>query len=161
VEGFLEELVVRRELADNYCHYCPGGWPAETLGSRAPLEGAWEGVLGVGAGCVARAPGLRLAPAAQTGAALGPRQAHAAHHPNCALTFGRHYRFGPADSYDSLDACYDWARDTLRAHAGDKREFVYSRDQLEAGQTHDELWNAAQWEMVRGRGCAAALLAPS
>lgn len=24
VEGFLEELVVRRELADNYCHYCPG-----------------------------------------------------------------------------------------------------------------------------------------
>jgi hypothetical protein len=24
VEGFLEELVVRRELADNYCHHLPG-----------------------------------------------------------------------------------------------------------------------------------------
>lgn len=46
--------VVRRELADNYCHYCP-------------------------------------------------------------------------DTYDSLDACYDWARQTLQAHAGDKREFIYTR----------------------------------
>jgi len=45
--------VIRRELADNFCHYCP--------------------------------------------------------------------------QYDSLEACYDWARDTLRAHAGDKREYVYSR----------------------------------
>lgn len=78
VEGFLEELVIRRELADNFCHYCP--------------------------------------------------------------------------TYDSLDACYDWARDTLRVHTGDKREFLYTRDQLERGQTHDELWNAAQMEMVhRGK----------
>jgi hypothetical protein len=30
-------------------------------------------------------------------------------------------------SYDSLDACYDWARQTLAAHAGDKREYVYTR----------------------------------
>lgn len=46
--------VVRRELADNFCHYCP-------------------------------------------------------------------------DSYDSLDACYDWAKQTLQAHAGDKREHIYTR----------------------------------
>uniref|UniRef100_A0A383VG34 Deoxyribodipyrimidine photo-lyase n=1 Tax=Tetradesmus obliquus TaxID=3088 RepID=A0A383VG34_TETOB len=79
VEGFLEELVIRRELSDNYCHHCP-------------------------------------------------------------------------DTYDSLDACYDWARQTLRDHAGDKREFVYTRAQLEAASTHDELWNAAQLEMVhRGK----------
>eukprot|EP00878_Enallax_costatus_P010570 GHUV01011038.1.p1 GENE.GHUV01011038.1~~GHUV01011038.1.p1 ORF type:complete len:423 (+),score=110.07 GHUV01011038.1:141-1409(+) len=79
VEGFLEELVVRRELTDNYCHYCP-------------------------------------------------------------------------DTYDSLDACYDWAKETLAKHAGDKREFIYTRDQLEAASTHDELWNAAQLEMVhRGK----------
>jgi deoxyribodipyrimidine photo-lyase len=74
VDGFLEELVIRRELADNYCHYVP--------------------------------------------------------------------------NYDSLDAAYDWARETLNAHAGDKREFLYTREQFESGKTHDKLWNAAQLEMV-------------
>ena len=74
VEGFLEELVVRRELADNYCHY--------------------------------------------------------------------------VENYDSLDAAYDWAKQTLAVHAGDKREFLYTREQFEAAQTHDKLWNAAQKEMV-------------
>lgn len=29
--------------------------------------------------------------------------------------------------YDTLDACYDWARDTLNKHAGDQREYVYTR----------------------------------
>lgn len=74
VEGFLEELVVRRELADNYCLYEP--------------------------------------------------------------------------LYDSLDAAYDWARQTLNDHRGDKREHVYTREQFEQGKTHDKLWNAAQLEMV-------------
>jgi hypothetical protein len=50
--GFCTQ-VIRRELADNFCHYCP--------------------------------------------------------------------------QYDSLAACYDWARDTLAAHAGDKREYLYTR----------------------------------
>ncbi len=45
---------VRRELADNYCHYCP-------------------------------------------------------------------------DNYDTLDACYDWAKETLAAHANDPREVIYTR----------------------------------
>jgi deoxyribodipyrimidine photo-lyase len=74
VDGFLEELVVRRELADNYCHYVEG--------------------------------------------------------------------------YDTMAAAYDWARQTLDAHRGDKREFIYTREQFEKGQTHDKLWNAAQLEMV-------------
>lgn len=74
VEGFLEELVVRRELADNYCHY--------------------------------------------------------------------------VENYDSLDAAYEWARQTLEVHAADPRDHIYTRAQFEAGQTHDKLWNAAQKEMV-------------
>lgn len=74
VEGFLEEMIVRRELSDNYCHYVP--------------------------------------------------------------------------NYDSLDAAYDWARDTLNAHRNDKREFLYSREEFEKGKTHDPLWNAAQLEMT-------------
>jgi deoxyribodipyrimidine photo-lyase len=40
-----------------------------------------------------------------------------------------------------------WAQATLRAHAGDPRAFVYSRDEWEAGATHDPLWNAAQREL--------------
>ncbi|GAB4814126.1 hypothetical protein N2152v2_001172 [Parachlorella kessleri] len=74
VEGFLEELVVRRELADNFCYY--------------------------------------------------------------------------EQKYDSLEAAYDWARQTLDAHRNDKREFLYTREQLEKGHTGDKLWNAAQLEMV-------------
>ena len=34
--------------------------------------------------------------------------------------------------YDTLDACYDWARDTLNKHAGDQREYVYTRCALGA-----------------------------
>ena len=31
------------------------------------------------------------------------------------------------ENYDSLDAAYDWAKETLQAHSKDKREFVYTR----------------------------------
>jgi deoxyribodipyrimidine photo-lyase len=52
------------------------------------------------------------------------------------------------DKYDSLDALPAWVHKTMRAHAGDDRTHLYSLEQLEAGETHDELWNAAQREMV-------------
>ncbi len=41
-----------------------------------------------------------------------------------------------------------WALETLKKHATDSREYVYSREEWEAGETHDELWNAAQKELV-------------
>ncbi len=41
-----------------------------------------------------------------------------------------------------------WALETLGAHAGDERPHLYSAEELEAGQTHDEIWNAAQRELV-------------
>eukprot|EP00802_Teleaulax_amphioxeia_P006105 Tamp_06109.p1 GENE.Tamp_06109~~Tamp_06109.p1 ORF type:complete len:438 (-),score=130.26 Tamp_06109:37-1350(-) len=78
VASFVEEIVVRRELSDNFCHYQP--------------------------------------------------------------------------KYDSLQGCAQWAQDSLQLHASDKRPYVYSLQQLEQAQTHDELWNAAQKEMVhRGK----------
>ncbi|XP_053403351.1 deoxyribodipyrimidine photo-lyase-like [Mercenaria mercenaria] len=52
------------------------------------------------------------------------------------------------NNYDSIDGAYDWAKQTLKAHEKDKREYVYSREKLEQGKTHDPLWNAAQNEMV-------------
>ena len=41
-----------------------------------------------------------------------------------------------------------WARETLQTHANDKREFLYSLDEFENAATHDDLWNAAQTELV-------------
>lgn len=74
VDTFLEELIVRRELADNFCFYQP--------------------------------------------------------------------------KYDSVEGAWEWARKTLMDHASDKREHVYTLQQLEKAQTADPLWNASQLEMV-------------
>jgi deoxyribodipyrimidine photo-lyase len=52
------------------------------------------------------------------------------------------------ENYDSLAALPTWVHKTMRDHAGDERPITYSLEQLEAGETHDELWNAAQREMV-------------
>ncbi|XP_012087092.1 deoxyribodipyrimidine photo-lyase isoform X3 [Jatropha curcas] len=74
VDVFLEELIVRRELADNFCFYQP--------------------------------------------------------------------------HYDTLQGAWEWARNTLLSHKSDKREHIYSMEQLERAQTADPLWNASQLEMV-------------
>jgi len=73
-EAFLEELVVRRELADNFCLHRP--------------------------------------------------------------------------DYDRASCYPDWAKRTLSRHARDPRPSLYSKEQLEAGQTHDPAWNAAQAELA-------------
>lgn len=72
--AFIEELVVRRELAENYCFYNPN-----------------------------------------------------------------------YDNYKGLPA---WARISLDEHRKDKREYVYALEDFEHARTHDELWNAAQKEML-------------
>ena len=72
---FLEELIVRRELSDNFCYYNP--------------------------------------------------------------------------DYDTIKAFPRWAKETLNEHRKDRREYLYTQDQLEHGDTHDPLWNASQTEMVK------------
>jgi deoxyribodipyrimidine photo-lyase len=42
----------------------------------------------------------------------------------------------------------DWARATLEAHAADPRPELYDRDTLEQARTDDEIWNAAQRQLV-------------
>jgi len=74
-EAFLEELIVRRELSDNFCFYNP--------------------------------------------------------------------------NYDCFSGFPAWAQKTLNEHRRDRREYVYSAQEFEEGRTHDDLWNAAQLEMVR------------
>jgi len=74
-ESFLEELIVRRELADNYCFY--------------------------------------------------------------------------NKAYDQVAGAHAWAQKTITEHAKDKREYLYTKEQLEAGETHDDLWNAMQQQMIQ------------
>ena len=74
-EAFLEELIVRRELSDNFCFYAP--------------------------------------------------------------------------DYDGPKGFPAWAQKTLAKHLGDKREQVYTLKEFEEARTHDDLWNAAQLEMVK------------
>lgn len=50
---------------------------------------------------------------------------------------------------ESLSSLPDWARATLRKHAVDVRDPLYTREQLEKAQTHDDIWNATQQEMLR------------
>jgi len=50
--------------------------------------------------------------------------------------------------YDSAECAEDWAKKTIAEHARDERERLYSLRELEAGETYDELWNAAQTQMV-------------
>lgn len=74
-KSFLEELIVRRELADNFCYY--------------------------------------------------------------------------NKNYDSFEGFPDWAKKELIERKNDKRDYVYNLETLEKAQTHDDLWNSAQLEMVK------------
>lgn len=48
------------------------------------------------------------------------------------------------ERYDTLPA---WARETLAAHLDDRRAYLYSLSDLEGGDTHDPVWNAAQRQL--------------
>ncbi|KAK9864759.1 hypothetical protein WJX84_012411 [Apatococcus fuscideae] len=51
-------------------------------------------------------------------------------------------------NYDKFEAAADWAKISLDKHRDDKREYTYTLEEFEKGETHDELWNAGQMEMV-------------
>jgi deoxyribodipyrimidine photo-lyase len=50
--------------------------------------------------------------------------------------------------FDQYEGLPEWARRTLAEHAYDRREHLYDRTTLEAAETHDELWNAAQRQLA-------------
>jgi len=56
-------------------------------------------------------------------------------------------RYQPA--YDSVECADNWAKATIAEHDRDQREVLYKLPVLEEARTHDELWNAAQLQMVR------------
>lgn len=53
------------------------------------------------------------------------------------------------ENYDRVAGFPSWSKMTLNKARTDKREYVYTLKQFEAGETHDELWNAAQLQMVK------------
>ena len=62
------------------------------------------------------------------------------------------YVYYTRDEYDSLDAAAGWARESLDLHEADEREYLYTLEEFDKAQTHDDLWNAAQLQLVREGG---------
>jgi len=60
-----------------------------------------------------------------------------------AVLFVRH-----EPNYDNWECAAPWARQSLVEHTADPRPHRYSMAQLECAETADDLWNAAQREMV-------------
>ncbi|XP_056329368.1 CPD photolyase [Danio aesculapii] len=51
-------------------------------------------------------------------------------------------------NYDNISGAYDWAKKTLQEHSKDRRQYLYSKKELESAETHDQLWNAAQRQLL-------------
>ncbi len=56
------------------------------------------------------------------------------------------HRLPDHDRWESLP---EWARQTLDEHSTDRREHVYTLGEFRDAATHDELWNAAQRQLLR------------
>lgn len=52
------------------------------------------------------------------------------------------------DDYDQYESLPAWARTTMEEHESDTRPHLYAIEELDAAATHDELWNAAQNQLV-------------
>jgi deoxyribodipyrimidine photo-lyase len=50
--------------------------------------------------------------------------------------------------YDDVQGFPAWAKASLSDHEKDRREYLYTLEELEKARTHDNLWNAAQQEML-------------
>lgn len=100
------------------------GWDASRLGDAKALRGARVGFWGLSE------PAEAFLDQLVVWRELGFH--HCWHRPDHA-------------SYESLPA---WARASLAKHAGDVRVHLYSRERFEAADTHDELWNAAQRQLL-------------
>ncbi|EMI42812.1 deoxyribodipyrimidine photo-lyase [Rhodopirellula sp. SWK7] len=62
---------------------------------------------------------------------------------------GFNWAYKNPDSYDKLTSLPNWAQKSLQSTDDDERPYLYSLEQFENAETHDELWNAAQNEIVR------------
>jgi deoxyribodipyrimidine photo-lyase len=52
------------------------------------------------------------------------------------------------DDYDQYHSLPNWSQRTLQEHERDRRDHLYSLEEFEDARTHDQLWNAAQSQLV-------------
>ncbi|MBO38599.1 MAG: deoxyribodipyrimidine photolyase [Rhodospirillaceae bacterium] len=62
------------------------------------------------------------------------------------IGFNAAYKLNNFDKYESLPV---WAKTTLADHELDLRTHLYQIHELENAETHDEIWNAAQRQLVK------------
>jgi deoxyribodipyrimidine photo-lyase len=60
-----------------------------------------------------------------------------------------HTAFYASEMYDKYESLPDWAQTTLSDHTKDLRSHIYTQAEFESAKTHDELWNAAQNQLLR------------
>ncbi|XP_063992939.1 deoxyribodipyrimidine photo-lyase-like [Diachasmimorpha longicaudata] len=53
------------------------------------------------------------------------------------------------ENYDKLKGAPYWAIKSLKAHRKDNRKWLYTLEEFENSQTHDDLWNAAHNQLLR------------
>ncbi|CDO63016.1 deoxyribodipyrimidine photo-lyase, putative [Plasmodium reichenowi] len=51
-------------------------------------------------------------------------------------------------NYDNFNGGKDWAKDSLKKHDSDKREYLYDFDDFKNAKTHDDLWNCCQLQLI-------------
>ncbi len=51
--------------------------------------------------------------------------------------------------YDSFEGIPAWAKESLKQHGSDRREYLYTVAEFAAAKTHERLWNAAQLELTK------------
>lgn len=51
--------------------------------------------------------------------------------------------------YDKVEGFPAWSKETLSKARVDKREYLYTLAEFEEGKTHDDIWNAAQSQMIK------------
>jgi len=61
---------------------------------------------------------------------------------------GFHFAHHTPD-YAKFESLPEWVQETLKVHEKDPREYIYTLDEFEQSKTHDEIWNAAQNQLVR------------
>ncbi len=52
-------------------------------------------------------------------------------------------------NYNQYEGIPEWAKKSLEEHLNDKREAIYSLEELEFARTHDPYWNAAQIQLLQ------------
>ncbi|CRG97914.1 deoxyribodipyrimidine photo-lyase, putative [Plasmodium gallinaceum] len=52
-------------------------------------------------------------------------------------------------NYDNFNGGKSWAKESLRKHDSDKREYLYDYDDFKNAKTHNDIWNCCQLQLIK------------